>query len=136
MTDYCTLEDACELTPRLPISATSTPTTTQATNMVADVASEIEMALASAGVSLPVTDDRALIYLNTVNKQGAAAAILRAAFGSGEMTDGAAADWEKKYQANLVLIRGGGLSPLAPATTTSFAHGFSTEAYDADEAPY
>ena len=134
---YTTVDAVNVLLPRLVLSETSEPTYDAGEQIVDDVAAEIDAVLASRGSVLPITDADALAYLALVNKQGAAASILRVAFGSAEATSGAASDWETKYQANLKLIAGGVLDVQAPKSAGSFAHGFPTaEERAEEEAPF
>lgn len=122
MAGYATMVDVQDLIAQFPISATSAPTTTQATVIVNDTADEINARLSAAGLTVPVTAPasflRALVLLNAY---GAAAAILKSMFpdapGPGDTPP--YAFWEERYKAGLVAIANGSMIPVDAVANTN-----------------
>lgn len=111
---YATLAEVQGLIAQFTIGASTTPNTTQANAIITDVSNEIDVRLASAGFSVPVTTPAYLLdWLGLLNAYGAAAAILKSAFpdavGPGDTP--AYAFWEERYQAGLKLISDGEVAP-------------------------
>lgn len=107
---YATMVDVQDLIAQFPITASSAPTTTQATLIMTDTSAEIDARLSAAGVTVPVTAPASYLRaLALLNSYGAAAAILKsmfpAAVGPGETP--AYAFWEKRYQDGLAALSGG-----------------------------
>jgi hypothetical protein len=116
---YATLSEVQELIAQFPITASSAPDTTQATEIIADISDEVDVRLAGAGIAVPVdTPEYFLRWLGVLTGYGSAAAILKsmfpAAVGPGETP--AYAFWEERYQAGLKAITDGEIS--APDTPT------------------
>lgn len=92
------------------LSDTSKPTTAQALDMIDGVAAEIDAALASHEVSVPVSSPAGLVaYLKALNTWGAAAEILRAMFQDkqGPNANVAADLYENRYQAGMKRLWAG-----------------------------
>jgi len=71
---YAALSDIQAVNPKRTYSATSTPTSTQVTAFLTDIAAEIDVVLASRGLTVPVTAPAEfLAHLTHVNAVGAAA---------------------------------------------------------------
>jgi hypothetical protein len=71
---YAALSDIQAVNPKRTYSATSTPTTTQVTAFLSDIAAELDTILTSRGVTVPVTAPAEfLAHLKHVNAVGAAA---------------------------------------------------------------
>lgn len=116
---YATMADVQNLVAQITISTTSVPTTTQATAILTDVSNEIEVRLASAGFSVPVTAPAYLLdWLGLLNAYGAAAAVLKSALpdATGPGDTPAYAFWEARYQAGLKAISDGTISPPEAAS--------------------
>ena len=110
-TTYCT-EDQVEqvLGVAFRLSATSNPSTTQAAQFMSAVAAEINTALASNGITVPVTTPAYFLDdVTRLNALGAAAMILQAAFpareGPGSST--LAASLMLQYRTALKAYRSG-----------------------------
>ena len=111
---YAVIADVTELLAQFTLDANSSPSTDQATNILSDISDEIDTALASKGISVPVT---APTYykdaLGRLNAYGAAAAVLKSMFpdatGAGETP--AYAFWEGRYKRGLEGIKNGTLIP-------------------------
>jgi hypothetical protein len=71
---YCDLTDVQALNAKRQYSASSTPTSTQVGTLMAQIATEIDMAMSSRGYAVPVTSPTELVaVLSTINAYGAAA---------------------------------------------------------------
>lgn len=111
---YATMTDLQGMISQFTITSTSVPTTTQATLLITDTASEIDARLAAKGVTVPVASPASFVRaLALLNAYGAAAAVLKskfpAAIGPGETP--AWAFWEKRYQDGLDAISDGSMLP-------------------------
>jgi len=114
MAGYAVIADLQDLIAQFPISATSAPTTTQATTIINDTADEINARLSAAGLTTPVTTPASFLRaLALLNAYGAAAAVLKSMFpdavGPGDTP--AYAFWEERYKAGLAAIANGSMSP-------------------------
>jgi hypothetical protein len=71
---YCAIADVQRLNPKRVYDASSTPTSTQVTALIDQVAAEIDTVLLSRGLSVPVTIPTEFVtHLKQVNATGAAA---------------------------------------------------------------
>jgi hypothetical protein len=78
---YCDLTDVQALNAKRVYSAISTPTATQVGTLMAQIATEIDMALSCGGYTVPVTSPTELVnVLKTINAYGAAALAEQAMF--------------------------------------------------------
>lgn len=113
---YATTTDVQGLLPKWTISASSSPTTTQVSAMLADVEAEINVALANQGVSTPyATAGDFLDWLGKLSADGTAARTLKAMFpdSSGPMETPAYKYFSDQYAAGLKAIRDGSMLPPA-----------------------
>ncbi len=111
---YADIADVNGLIAKFPPSATSAPTTTQATALITEIDNEVNVALSSVGVTVPVTAPAYFLgWLGLVVSYGAAAAILKSMFpaSSGPAETPAYSFWEKRYQEALKQIRSGDAIP-------------------------
>src|SRR3954471_18491998 len=107
---YATITDVTGLIAQFPLSVGSKPSTSQATTIMTDISSEIDVALSSAGVTVPVTTPQYFLdWLGRLNAYGAAAAVLKSMFpgATGPEETPAYAFWEARYREGLAAIRDG-----------------------------
>jgi hypothetical protein len=125
---YCTLDDVKALAAQLDISATTKPTTTQATNILTDIQAELDMYLLSLGYTLPIAAGKTqlLEFLRVACAYGTAAGVFRARLDfSGAQT------WDNKYHSvrkhlpALTATSGGDIDP--------FGTGFPAYTEDGEE---
>lgn len=105
---YATITEVQGLIPRLVLSTTSVPTTAQVTQFITDTASEIDSAIGSVGVAVPITSPAwFLADLKRLNAIGAAAQAWLAAFPqtSGPMAVTLGATLMQTYQRRLTEFR-------------------------------
>lgn len=129
---YAAIADVQALMAKFVISATSTPTTTQAEGMITQVSNDIDRVLAQRGVAVPVTTPAYFTgWLTAVNSWGAAAAVLKSMFpgATGPGENPAWAFWEKRYQDALKAIADSDLpSEITEGTTgAAIAQTYLTE---------
>lgn len=122
---YCTLTDVQGLNSKRTYGASTTPTTTQATEFISKIAGEIDSVLQGRGLVTPVTTPDAFVeFLEQLNAVGAAALAERAMFPESQgLMGGVAAGalhW-KQYQDGLKWLKEGAL----PTGTTAEALPFS-----------
>ena len=110
---YCTQGELMALLAKLTITDTSSPNTAQVDGFIEDVGSEMETVLSGAGFVVTLTDPTALAALSLINRYGAAAITLRAAFPGSKSDD--SAFWEDRYQRGLARIQAGKLPGMARA---------------------
>lgn len=120
---YAVIGDVQELIAQFPLSASSAPTTAQATQITTDISNEIDVTLSGAGFSVPVAAPQYFVdWLGLLNGYGAAAAVLKSMFpnavGPGETP--AYAFWEARYQEGLKAIRDGTIDPPEAADNANF----------------
>ena len=111
---YATEADVEALMAQVTISATTSLTSTELAIIIDDVAGEIDTALASQDVVVPVTAPTYVLnWLEGVNSMGATARALRSLFpdvaGMGEQP--AFAFWQRLYDNALKGIRDGSMIP-------------------------
>jgi hypothetical protein len=109
---YCTITDVRGLNPTRSYGASTTPTETQVTTYIDNIAGEIDAIINGRGYTVPVTAPTALVtFLKQTNALGAAALAESAMFpepqGMGASTHGT--DLWKKYQDALKWLREGDL---------------------------
>lgn len=107
---YCDTDDAQALLPKFTLSASTKPTTTQVTQFCDDISAEVDIYLARAGVTVPVTTPTTLMtWLRKVTADGVAAMTLKAMFPDqlGPAETPAYAFFEKRYQDALKLMKDG-----------------------------
>lgn len=107
---YCQVSDVQDVIPLFPIADTSSPTTAQVQTFITNVGAEIDSAIASRGIEVPVTLPAWWVAdLLRLNAQGAAATTLMAMFpleqGQGSLALGP--NLWKTYQLRLDEIRKG-----------------------------
>jgi hypothetical protein len=120
---YAVIGDVTGLIAQFPISVGTKPTTAQATAIMTDISNEIDVALSSAGVAVPVTTpDFFLNWLGLLNAYGAAAAVLKSMFpgATGAEETPAYAFWEARYREGLDAIRNGKAIPADTISGTDF----------------
>lgn len=113
---YCTITDVQALNAQRTYSATTKPTTTQVTALIAQIATEIDAVLAAKGYTIPVATPTTFVtFLATVNAYGAGALAEAAMFPeTSEM--GSTPHWkvlQAKYDAWLKLLIDGGVIPAS-----------------------
>lgn len=118
------------------LTATSTPTATEAAAFGLGITGEINTALASHGVTVPVTTPAAflawLVELETVGWASRIASVMYADV-SGENSDEAAAKLERWYQAGLArLWDGSAIPPSLGVSSASLPSSYSTRYPDTD----
>jgi len=100
---YCTIEDVQIFAAKFPLSASTTPTSTQVETLIDLTAAQIDSVLLSKGYTVPVTTPAAFVEsLRLLNAQGAEAMALMAQF-----PGGASKDSTPQYQAMLDLYQAG-----------------------------
>ena len=130
---YASLSDVQALNPKRTYDATTTPTSTQVSSLITQVAAEIDMVLASQGYTVPVTAPASLLTaLKYINAYGAGALAEAGMFpevaGLGETPH-----WkmlETKYQDWLKSLREGKIPPdldKSADTISSFYHVMSDQ---------
>lgn len=107
---YATIDEVERLMAQFSLSGSSKPDITEAEAMLAAIDAEVDVALASAGVAVPVTMPAYFVtWLSEVTAWGAAAGILKSMFpratGEGEASQSVHAFWEKRYQNAIASIR-------------------------------
>lgn len=122
MGSYATLAGTQNLIPRITIGATTVPTTTQATALVAGINAALDAVLRLKGYTLPVTDVVLTAHLAEVGNYGAAAAIIQA---SPAGQDSERDFWEARYTAGVAAIGPGGSE--AVAAPERFSEGFTQD---------
>lgn len=119
MTTYTTLSAALSLLGRNgELTASTTPTLTEAATLHEWIAADVNAALAVGGITPPVTTPAALVsWLGKVEADGLASTVLKVRFQdlSGVNSEGAWSFYEKRYQDALTLIRAGQAATLAGA---------------------
>lgn len=126
-------------------SASTAPTSTQITVMLADISAEIDMTLASVGYTVPiVTAGTFLTYLGLVCQYGVVAEVLKSAFPESQSSPNGGpviptyAFWEKRYQDALTKLGSRAIvAPDAGMANGSQARNYLTDNPDnagADEA--
>jgi len=111
---YATQAATQGLMAKFALSPSSTPTDAQATAIITSTSSEIDVVLATRGLTVPLTAPQYFVdYLADVNEWGAAAAILKSMFpgSTGPSETPAWAFWEKRYQDALKGLKDGSLIP-------------------------
>lgn len=118
------------------LTAASTPTASEAEDMIADVAAAIDAALASHGITTPVASPAAFAaWLATVNADGATSSVLTARFADdrGPNSNTAAARWERRYQDAMARLWDGSAIPDSLSqTSASLPSSLSTSYTDAE----
>lgn len=119
---YGSITDLQDLIAQFTIGASSKPNTTQATAIIADISNEIDVALTSVGVTVPVTTPAYFLdWLGRLNAYGAAAAVLKSMFpdATGPGDTPAYAFWNDWYQRGLATILDGSVVPTVIVTPGS-----------------
>lgn len=122
---YAALNDVIALFPHFAdLGANTKPSRQAAADMVTDIDNEVNVYLAGANYTTPVTAPQFFVdWLKVVVSYGAAAAILKemfpAATGPGE--NPAFAFWESRYKSSLKGIKDGSLVPPDVAAAGAFA---------------
>jgi len=121
---YATLDDVQALIPRTPVSATTEPTDSQVLGFIAQVDGEVNVALASRGIAIPVVSPALFVeFLKLTNALGAASLTLRAMFpdaaGIGEQPS--AGFFAARYTEQLAMIKDGSMIPDSVTTSTPSA---------------
>jgi hypothetical protein len=117
---YCVVADVEKLT-SLTYGATTTPTTTEVSAIIAEISSEIDVVLTLFGYSLPITDATDLSFLKMLSSVGSAAASDRATFSAGnegEHTN--ARTLQERYDRILTAIQSGVRRLLTPPASSRF----------------
>lgn len=107
---YAVTADVDNLIAKFPRTSSTKPTTTQTSLIISDISNEIDVALSSQGVTVPVTAPSFFVdWLGLLNGYGAAAAVLKSMFpdSQGAAESPAYAFWEKRYQDGLKSLRDG-----------------------------
>lgn len=100
------------------LSGTSTPTSAEVTTMIDDVEGEINSALASHGVTVPVTAPAAfLAWLGDISANGTAALAMTARFAdpTGINADSGASRLEKRFRDAMARLWDGSAIPASLA---------------------
>ncbi len=122
---YAILNDVIKLFPKFgDLGGTTKPTRQDADEMVTHIDNEVNVSLAGANYTVPVTAPQFFLdWLKVVVAYGAAAAILKEMFpaASGPGENPAFAFWESRYKAALKGIKDGSLVPPDVAATGAFA---------------
>lgn len=111
---YCVLADVEGRLRGPALTSASTPTQAEAVDFIDDIGAEIDAALASHGLTVPLSAPSGFIrWLATVNADGATASVLTARFADdrGINSNTAAARWERRYQAALERLWDGSAIP-------------------------
>lgn len=110
---YTSVAQVQALIASYPIGASSKVTPTQVQLMMGAVSDEIDVALASNGISTPITNPAGFVSrLAILNAYGTAAMVLKSGYpeATGSGADPAYAFWEARYQAGLKsLFDGSGI---------------------------
>jgi len=107
---YAASSDVQELIAQFTISGTSKPTSTQLTDIIAQIAGEIDTVLGARGITVPVTTPaHFLVRLEALNAYGAAAGTLKSMFpdATGADETPAYAFWERRYRDGLAELKDG-----------------------------
>lgn len=113
---YAVIADINRLIAKFAPTATSAPTLTQATELITEIDNEVNVALSSVGVNVPVTAPAYFLdWLGLAVAYGAAAAILKSMFpqsaGTSDANPSIPAFWERRYRDALKQIRSGDAIP-------------------------
>ena len=113
---YADAADVNRLIAKFPPGAATAPTETQATELITEIDNEVNVALSSVGVTVPVTTPAYFLdWLGLVVAYGAAAAILKSMFpqsaGTSDANPSIYAFWERRYRDALKQIRSGDAIP-------------------------
>lgn len=125
MPPYAKIEDVVALFPHFAtLGVTTKPTKDVAADMVTHIDNEVNVALAGANYTTPVTAPQFFLdWLKVVVSYGAGAAILKQMFpgATGPGENPAFAFWESRYRAAIKGIRDGSLVPPDVAAAGAFA---------------
>lgn len=135
---YCAIVDVQALNPKRTYGAATTPTSTQVTALIAQIAAEIDAILEAQGYTVPVTSPATFVTsLLTVNAYGVAA-LAEAAMFPETTAPGETAHWsylEKKYQAWLKDLRAG-IVPSSLSRSEAASNAASNYTEDTDQENY
>ena len=136
---YCTSTEVGNLNPKRTYSATSTPTTTQVSALIDQVAVEIDAVLESLGYMVPITTPANLVlFLKYVNAYGAAY-LAEAGMFPETAEPGETAHWQmlkKVYDNYMKMLLDGKIPPsLEGGTLGNDVASFYTEMADQDDFP-
>ena len=109
---YAALADVQGLLGKFTLSASSKPTSTQATTIIGQISAEIDSVISAAGYFVPVASPAWFLdYLKLLNAYGAAAAVLRSMFpdraGAGEASAALEIFYAAQYNRGLRRLASG-----------------------------
>lgn len=117
---YAVLADVQARVAKFTIDANSKPSSTQATQFIADIEVMMDARFAVLGFAVPITGAKSLALCKIISAHGSAAAFLRAAFQAGEdAADETRKEEQRIYDELMAAIeKNAAILPDAPRTTT------------------
>jgi len=121
---YAALADVQGLLGKFTLSATSKPTSTQATTIIGQISAEIDSVISAAGYFVPVASPAWFLdYLKLLNAYGAAAAVLQSMFpdraGAADTSAALYSYYGDQYKAGINRLRTGEGIPPGLATNSA-----------------